>query len=159
MSKLSDLLNQINAKPVITCTRHNTTLDCNGCEYDVKGNCDITRRKADYLLKHGIYAPTYDLYDSVYIIDIYDIDNDCSQISDGSGSKNREYRVRECYISSFSYNSKSLGPIYYVIPRKLTERENNGLTSFYWEKGRYESELYKTEVEALMAIKKKGNII
>jgi hypothetical protein len=106
------------------------------------------------LLESGAVIPKFPLYSRVYIVDIYDIDNDCSQIGNGKVSKNIERRIRKCSVISYSVPDKVSGILYYVLPVELTERESNGLESFYWEKSYYDYEIYATEEEALLALKK-----
>lgn len=108
---------------------------------------------ADALLNAGVILPKFPIYSTVYIVDLYDVDNDCSQIGDGSGSKNVQKRVRECFITSYVVSDNSCNLIYYVQPHQLTQKENNGLLSFYWDKGRYEKDIYPTEEEAVNAMK------
>ena len=118
---------------------------------------DKTKTTADYvdkLIAAGAVLPKFPINSSVYIIDLYDIDNDCSLIGNGSGSKNIQERVRECFVTSCVMGNLSTGLVYYVQPHKLTQKEYNGAISFYWGRGRYEKELYTTEEDALNALKK-----
>lgn len=66
--KLIDLLSKIASNPEITCLKsEKSELRCADCEYSIgKYLCDITARKADYLLKNGVLALLIKPGDTVY---------------------------------------------------------------------------------------------
>jgi hypothetical protein len=109
------------------------------------------------LLESGTVIPKFPIYSKVYIVDIYDIDNNCSQIGSGKGSRNLEKRVRECFVTNYSVPDKTSGILYYVQPVELTQREANGLECFYWSGSRFDCDIYATEEEALLALEKGSN--
>lgn len=86
------------------------------------------------------YVPVYNLYDSVYITDRFDTKNNCSQIGDGSGSKNIELKPRRCFVTQIDIVGKS-DCLYYVQPYELTEKERDGTKCFFWQKSFYAKEL------------------
>ena len=107
---------------------------------------------AKILVNASAILPKFPVYSTVYIVDKYDVDNDCSNIGNGSGSKNIIDKVRECFITSYVVSDNGCNLIYYVQPRQLTEKEYDGTLYFYWGRGRYEKDIYLTKEEAAEAI-------
>lgn len=131
----------------------NTCIHKNICvlkQHIKDGNCN------DYRDENKTYNTHYGIYDVVYIIDRFDLDNNCSQISDGSGSKNIELVVRECFITSITIHDKSGDHLYWVQPKNLTQFENNGLKHFYWDQSRYAKSLFKDKQAAIAYLKDLG---
>ena len=107
---------------------------------------------AKILVDVSAILPKFPVYSTVYIIDKYDVDNNCSNIGNGSGSKNIIDKVRECFVTSYVVSDNGCNLIYYVQPRQLTEKEYDGGLCFYWGKGRYEKEIFLTEEEAIKTL-------
>ena len=105
----------------------------------------------DYLLHNGALLPKYSIYSTVWIIDYFDVDNQCSQIGSGKGSGNIERRVRECFVTSISQVARN-DFLYYVQPRKITQRETNGFDCYFWEKSFCDNMLYSSQEEAEKAL-------
>ena len=125
--------------------------------------CDKCREDLQRVLasqaEKKTYVPRFNVYDTVYIIDRFDLDNDCSQLGDGSGSKNIELRVRKCFVTAIYINdNKNEGTsfLYFVQPYKLTEKENCGLYSFYWKKSLYAANSYEVQKSAVYATKEEA---
>jgi hypothetical protein len=111
---------------------------------------------ADHLPENSTYACKYALYDDVYIVDRFDVVNNCSCYGDGGGSNNIIRKVRKCFITQVSIVDRSGGRLYYVQPRDLTPSESDDIKSHFWEQSWFESELFGSEEEANEYIKNKG---
>lgn len=109
----------------------------------------------DHLPESSTYPCRYALYDDVFIIDRFDVVNNCSVYGDGSGSKNIVQKVRQCFITQVSITDRMGGRLYYIQPRELTEKETDGSKSHYWDQSWFEKELFATEEEALESLKNK----
>jgi hypothetical protein len=107
----------------------------------------------DHINENKFHKSKFGVYETVYFIDRFDLDNDCSQIGDGTGSKNIELVVRECFITNIVIHDASENHLYFIQPRKLTQYEANVDKSFYWEGSRYEKSLFATLEDAVNYLK------
>ena len=97
----------------------------------------------------------FDVYDHVFIIDRFDVKNNCSQTNDHS--EQIDEQIRECFITEIAIVNKSDdNHLYRVQPIRLTPDEDNDQGLYrYWEKSWYGKELYRTKEEAEKALKEK----
>ena len=102
-----------------------------------------------------MYETHFALYQTIYIIDRFDLDNNCSQYGDGSGSKNINLVVRKCFVTNICIHDKSGNHLYYVQPHNLTENEN-GMKSHYWEQSWYAKSIFANELDAVAYLKECG---
>ena len=95
----------------------------------------------------------FDVYDRVFIIDRFDVKNNCSQTNDHSDQI--ENRIRECFVTEVAIVNKSDdNHLYRVQPLQLTADEDNDQGLYrYWEKSWYGKELYRTKEETEDALK------
>ena len=107
---------------------------------------------ADYLCEQSTYSCKYALYDDVFIIDRFDVVNNCSCYGDGSGSNNIIRKVRKCFVTQISIADKMGGRLYYIQPRDLTDIERDGMKSHFWDQSWFDKDLFSTEEEALVAL-------
>lgn len=110
----------------------------------------------DYLMEDRTHTTKFGIYDPIYIIDRYDTVNNCSQIGDGTGSKNVELIVRECFITSITIHDKAGNHLYHVQPRNLTEFENNHDKCFYWEQSWYGKSIFENKDDAVAYLESIG---
>ena len=108
-----------------------------------------------YKAEGKVHVTPFALYDTVYIIDRFDVDNNCSQYGDGTGSKNIDLVVRKCFVTNISINDKSGNYLYYLQPHNLTENEN-GIKSHYWDQGWYIKSIFTDEEAAISYLKECG---
>lgn len=114
---------------------------------------DLLQKKAQRIaeleeqLKNAI-VPKFKIYQHLWFIDIFDIDNNSSQWGNGEGSKNIEKRVRECFIASISQVGRETF-LYRTCPLYSTEFEQeHGEICFYCENSFYDNQLFATKAEA-----------
>lgn len=97
-----------------------------------------------YLNEKTNYQTKFAIYDTVYIIDRFDNENNCSQIGDGTGSKKIEKVVRECFITNINIHDQSGNHLYFVQPKHLTLWEEHSMKSFYWEQSFFATTLFSS---------------
>ena len=110
----------------------------------------------DYNHESTTYHTHFAIYDTVFIIDRFDIDNDSSQYGDGTGSKNIELVVRECFITSITIHDKAGNHLYRVQPRNLTQTEQDGFKHCYWDQSWYAKSIFANKESAINYLKECG---
>ena len=103
----------------------------------------------DHMDEERTFNTKYGLYDHVFIIDRFDNTNNCSQYGDGSGSKNIELVVRECFITSITVPDHQRNYLYRLQPCHLTESETDGMKSHYWEQSWYDKSIFDNKDKAI----------
>ena len=103
----------------------------------------------DHMDENRTFTTEYGLYDHVFIIDRFDTTNNCSQYGDGSGSKNIELIVRECFITSITVPDHQKNYLYRIQPYHLTEQETDGMKSHYWEQSWYAKSMFSDKDDAI----------
>ena len=109
----------------------------------------------DYSDENKTFNTEYGIYAKVYIIDRWDVDNNCSQYGDGSGSKNIELIVRECFITSITIPDHQRNYLYRIQPYRLTTVED-GIKSHYWDQSWYAKSLFSNKEDAIEYLKNIG---
>lgn len=91
------------------------------------------------------FCPKYKIYQTVWFIDDFDIDNNCGRYKD---TKNIQKRVRKCFVESIvQIAGKTF--LYHIQPEDLTELEQDPKEyTFFWEMSKQEYDLFATEAEA-----------
>lgn len=110
----------------------------------------------DYMDENRTFNTKYGLYDHVFIIDRFDIVNNCSQYGDGSGSKEIELVVRECFITSITVPDHQKNYLYRIQPCKLTERESNDIKTHYWDQSWYDKSIFDDKDKAIAYLEDLG---
>ena len=110
----------------------------------------------DYMDENHTFTTDYGLYDHVFIIDRFDTIHNCSQYGDGSGSKEIELVVRECFITSITVPDHQKNYLYRLQPCHLTEPEMDGIKSHYWDQSWYKKSIFNNEDDAIAYLKDIG---
>lgn len=97
-------------------------------------------------IQHTINT-AFSVYERVFIIDRFDVENNCSQRGDGSGSKNIALIPRECFISDIVVVDKGGEHLYHVQPVLPTSGETDDYY-YYFEKSFFARELFKKKEDA-----------
>ncbi len=121
-----------------------------GIENDFEEFLSVPTEAAKHLIDKGVLVSKYKPQESIYIIDNYDVINDCSAC--GAPYEKIERKIRKCTILSVVFDSLLGRPSYSVMPEKITERETNGMLTFDWEGYLPEWSLCETEEEAQKAL-------
>lgn len=100
---------------------------------------------ASFLEAEGVFLPKFKIRSKAAIVDMYDTVNNCSKISDGSGSRCIEKRPREVYINSICKTSSPL--LYRTIPVEITDTEKTSNKTHYIERSVFESEIFSSVSE------------
>lgn len=70
IERLIELIKVFDEAPEKTCPYPEGEPDCENCKYSInKFLCDVSGRKADYLLKNGVIVPPCNVGDTVYWLD------------------------------------------------------------------------------------------
>lgn len=66
--RLKNLLQKIEKEPETTCIKLHSEDPCENCKYDQGNRCNQTARKADYLIKNGVFCPPCKVGDTLYTV-------------------------------------------------------------------------------------------
>lgn len=97
-------------------------------------------------IQHTI-STAFSVYERVFIIDRFDVENNCSQRGDGSGSKNIILIPRECFVSDICIMDKGGEHLYRVQPVLPASGETDDFY-YYFEKSFFARELFKRKEDA-----------
>lgn len=110
----------------------------------------------DYGDEDGVILPKYPLYGTVYFIDRFNIDAQCSDFVYVDGTKlggKRERIVRECSVQAIAKVSNTASLIYSIMPKVMTPKEEIEDRYYYWCQGFYEENLFSSREEAEQALR------
>ena len=107
-----------------------------------------------FLSTDNVFVSRFSLYQRVWIIDKFDKDNNCSLYGDGTGSKNWEYRPRECFITYITIANQKGSYLYRLQPVRLTTKEEWDDKTHYWDQSFYDKNIYVSEKDAMERIEK-----
>lgn len=112
--RLIKLIETIDNNPEKTCPHFNEN-DCFDCPYDKVETCNMSARKADYLLANGVIVPSFKVGDKVYQIDaerVYELD-----ISDVYFYKKWIYETK-----SIDFDIESIGKSLFLTKEEAEEK-------------------------------------
>ena len=89
----------------------------------------------------------FTIYERVFIIDRFDVENNCSRRGGGLSSKSIILLPRECFVCDIGLMDKGGEHSYHVQPVRLTSGETDGFYHYH-EKSFFARELFKTQEDA-----------
>ena len=126
------------------CIHHSVCRKCSIGQYltrNIDASCE------DFHDKERTITTAFAVYERVFIVDRFDVENNCSQRGDGSGSKNIVLIPRECFVSDICIVDKGGEHLYRVQPVLPTSGESDDYY-YYFEKSFFARELFKEKEDA-----------